>query len=62
MSDTAAPVKPLTCPSCGHALDEGKAHGLHEYKEMKLKLDGYLGPGEKLHRNMLFDTLYANVP
>jgi quercetin dioxygenase-like cupin family protein len=60
MTDTA--VKPLTCPSCGQAIDDGKAHGLHEYKEMKLKLDGYLGPGEKLHRNMLFDTLYANVP
>ena len=62
MSDTATPAKPLTCPSCGHAIDDGKAHGLHEYKEMKLKLDGYLGPGEKLHRNMLFDTLYASVP
>jgi quercetin dioxygenase-like cupin family protein len=62
-SDDPTPTaKAVTCPSCGHALDEGKAHGFHDYKEMKLQLDGYLKPGEKLHRNMLFDSLYANVP
>ena len=54
--------KPLTCPSCGQALEGGKAHSIHDYKDMKLQLDGYLKPGEKLHRNMLFDTLYSSMP
>jgi quercetin dioxygenase-like cupin family protein len=52
----------LTCPSCGEPLGDGKAHGLHDYKEMKFKLDGYLQPGQSLHRNILFDAMYAAVP
>ena len=52
----------LACPACGQALEGGKAHGLHDYKDMKLKLDGYLQPGQSLNRNMLFDVLYASAP
>jgi quercetin dioxygenase-like cupin family protein len=32
------------------------------YKELKLQLDGYTGPGHELHRNVLLDTLYASLP
>src|SRR4029079_14264207 len=32
------------------------------YKELKLRLDGYLKPGEQLCRNVLFDQLYASMP
>ncbi len=53
---------PLACPHCGKPLGDGKPHGLHDYKGMKLQLDGYLKPGQSLHRNMLFDALYASVP
>ena len=33
-----------------------------EYKELKLKLSGYTGPGQELFRNVLFDQLYASLP
>jgi hypothetical protein len=33
-----------------------------DYKELKLKLTGYTGPGHELHRNILLDTLYASLP
>jgi quercetin dioxygenase-like cupin family protein len=52
----------LACPHCGEPIGDGQPHGLHDYKDMKFKLDGYLGPGQKLNRNMLFDALYASVP
>src|SRR6185437_9322793 len=51
-----------TCPACGQALANAPAHKLDQYKDMKFALDGYLQPGESLHRNTLFDALYAFVP
>ena len=33
-----------------------------DYKELKLRLNGYTGPGHELHRNILLDTLYASLP
>jgi quercetin dioxygenase-like cupin family protein len=30
--------------------------------ELKLRLDGYLKPGQGLHRNILFDQLCASLP
>ena len=52
----------IACPHCGQPLGDGHPHGLYDYKGMKLKLDGYLRPGQTLHRNMLFDVLYASIP
>ena len=33
-----------------------------QYKALRLQLDGYLKPGQELHRNVLFDQLYASIP
>ena len=33
-----------------------------QYKDLRLQLDGFLKPGEHLHRNVLFDQLYASLP
>jgi len=33
-----------------------------DYADLKLKLDGYLQPGEGIHRNVLIDQLYASLP
>jgi quercetin dioxygenase-like cupin family protein len=33
-----------------------------DYKHLRLQLDGLLKPGEQLHRNVLFDQLYASIP
>jgi quercetin dioxygenase-like cupin family protein len=33
-----------------------------DYKNLRLQLDGLLKPGEQLHRNVLFDQLYASIP
>jgi quercetin dioxygenase-like cupin family protein len=33
-----------------------------QYKDLRLQLDGWLKPGEHLHRNVLFDQLYASLP
>ena len=33
-----------------------------DYRALKLQLDNYLKPGQGLHRNVLFDTLYASLP
>jgi len=33
-----------------------------DYRELKLRLDGYTGPGREFHRNVLLDTLYASLP
>jgi quercetin dioxygenase-like cupin family protein len=33
-----------------------------DYKHLRLQLDGLLKPGEQLHRNLLFDQLYASIP
>ena len=33
-----------------------------EYKELKLRLDGYTKPGQELYRNVLMDILYASLP
>jgi len=52
----------IACPHCGQPIEGGAPHRLHDYKDMKLKLDGYLQPGQALHRNMLFDAFYASVP
>lgn len=64
MTDAALPDAgpPIVCPACGQPLEPGKVHALHAYKDMKLQLDGYLQPGQALHRNMLFDHLYAFAP
>lgn len=34
----------------------------NDYKDLKLRLDGYTGPGRELHRNVLLDKLYASIP
>jgi quercetin dioxygenase-like cupin family protein len=66
-SDGAPAAKPgagsaIVCATCGQLLEEGKSHSLHDYKELKLQLDGYLKAGETLHRNMLIDVMYASLP
>ena len=33
-----------------------------DYRELKLRLDGYTKPGQDLYRNVLLDTLYASLP
>jgi quercetin dioxygenase-like cupin family protein len=52
----------IVCATCGTPLDKDKSHSLHDYKGLKLQLDGYLRPGETLHRNMLVDVMYASLP
>jgi quercetin dioxygenase-like cupin family protein len=32
------------------------------YRALKLKLSGYVKPGQELFRNVLFDQLYASMP
>ena len=36
--------------------------GLDDYKDLKLKLAGFVPPGHGFHRNLLLDTLYASLP
>ena len=36
--------------------------GNDQFRALKLRLDGYLRGGEQLHRNVLFDGLYASLP
>ncbi len=52
----------LKCPVCQKSVSADEIHGLHQYKDMKLKLDGYLKPGQAFYRNTLFDSLYASLP
>src|SRR5690349_17543202 len=33
-----------------------------DYQDLKLKLTGYTHPGHELHRNVLFDALFASIP
>lgn len=33
-----------------------------DYKDLKLRLDGRVRPGQQFHRNMLLETLYASLP
>jgi quercetin dioxygenase-like cupin family protein len=35
---------------------------LADYKDLKLKLDGIVPPGQQLFRNMLTDSMYASLP
>jgi hypothetical protein len=35
---------------------------LHDYRDLKLKLDGIVPPGHGFHRNLLFDALYSSLP
>jgi hypothetical protein len=35
---------------------------LHDYLDLKLKLDGIVPPGHGFHRNLLFDALYSSLP
>lgn len=39
-----------------------EAIGIDKYKELKLRLDGYVKPGQQLFRNVLFDQLYGSIP
>ena len=39
-----------------------RASQMDDYKSLKLALSGYLKPGQDLHRNVLFDALYASIP
>ena len=32
------------------------------HKELKLRIQGLVPPGQQLHRNVLFDQLYASIP
>ena len=34
---------------------------LDDYKDLKLKLEGFVPPGQGFHRNLLLDTLYASL-
>src|SRR5712691_5503545 len=34
----------------------------NNYPDLKLKLSGYTKPGQELHRNILFDQLFASIP
>ena len=36
--------------------------GPDRYADLKLRLDRLLGAGEHIHRNVLFDQLYASLP
>lgn len=58
----AMSAMPVLCPTCGQPIAAGKPHAKHGYKDLKMKLDGYLKPGQSLHRNMLFDVLYDFIP
>jgi hypothetical protein len=35
---------------------------LGDYKDLKLKLEGIVPPGNGFHRNLLFDALYSSLP
>ena len=37
-------------------------HSPDDYKALKLKLSGYVKPGQELFRNVLFDRLYSSMP
>jgi quercetin dioxygenase-like cupin family protein len=39
-----------------------ESHSLADDKALKLKLSGYVKPGQDLFRNVLFDRLYASMP
>jgi quercetin dioxygenase-like cupin family protein len=39
-----------------------KAFGSADHKALKLELEGYLKPGEQMHRNVLFEAMYASLP
>src|ERR1700744_3480938 len=39
-----------------------KAYETKDYNGLKLRLEGYLKPGQGLYRNVLFDALYASLP
>ena len=56
----AAPA--VTIAAGGAAAQALTSASVGRYADLKLKLDGYLGPGEELNRNMLLDTLYASLP
>jgi quercetin dioxygenase-like cupin family protein len=58
----AATAGPALCPTCGQPIASGKPHAKHGYKDLRMKLDGYLKPGQTLHRNMLFDVVYDFIP
>ena len=34
----------------------------NSFKDMKLQIQGLVPPGQQLHRNVLFDQLYASIP
>ncbi len=61
-TQTKGPIPPGVCPACGQAIADGHPHATRGYKDLRMKLDGYLSPGQSLHRNMLFDAMYAHVP
>jgi len=39
-----------------------QSQSLDDYKNLKLKLSGYVKPGQELFRNVLFEQLYASMP
>jgi quercetin dioxygenase-like cupin family protein len=34
----------------------------NQHKDLKLQIQGLIPPGQQLHRNVLFDQLYASIP
>jgi len=34
----------------------------NSYNDLRLPLESYLRPGEQLHRNVLFEQLFASLP
>lgn len=35
---------------------------LKEYRDLQLQIAGLIPPGQELHRNLLFDQVYASIP
>ena len=33
-----------------------------DYRELRLRLSGYIKPGQELYRNVLFDKLFTSIP
>src|SRR6185437_4133855 len=55
-------VASALCPTCGKPIGAGEPYSAHGYRHLRMQLDGYLQPGQTLHRNMLFDALYEQLP
>src|SRR5262245_20660818 len=58
-------ASPSRCPllGCRSLTREARMKaGLHDYRDLKLKLGGIVPPGHGFHQNLLFDALYSSCP